>query len=406
MAADHIASEPVAEARPLMQRLFALWFDAFVYNQIWEDPRVDIEALRIDGNSSILTISSGGCNALNYLLEDPASVTAVDLNRNHTFLLRLKLAALRTLPEHEPFFDLFGRGSSSHSDSLYLRYIRDELDPATRDFWESNSLIGSLFYGDRISFFRGRGLYDHSRNGYFLRFFHWLSRRFGFNVNSILSASTLEEQRLIHSREIDPFFEHWLIKYVSSLPLTAFGLGIPPQQFDELKNDASEGSSVIDIYRERVRKLACDFAIRDNYFAWQAFSRRYDTDNRVAVPEYLKEENYAKLRANSGRLATKIGSVTDEILSNPHGTFNRFVFLDAQDWMYARELAELWTGIAERADPGARVIFRTAGENSPLESKLPKDIRSRFQYDETFSSELFTRDRSSIYGGFHLYILK
>ena len=49
-----------------LQRLFAVWFDAFVYNQIWEDPRVDLEALELDGDSRVLTISSGGCNAMNY----------------------------------------------------------------------------------------------------------------------------------------------------------------------------------------------------------------------------------------------------------------------------------------------------------------------------------------------------
>lgn len=67
-------------------------FDAFVYNQIWEDPRVDLQALQPDENSRILTISSGGCNALNYLIENPASITAIDLNRHHIFLLRLKAA--------------------------------------------------------------------------------------------------------------------------------------------------------------------------------------------------------------------------------------------------------------------------------------------------------------------------
>ena len=56
-----------------------------------------------------------------------------------------------------------------------------------------------------------------------------------------------------------------------------FGLGIPPQQYDELKKDLSEGGTVIDIYRERAKRLACDYPIQENYFAWQAFARKYDT---------------------------------------------------------------------------------------------------------------------------------
>lgn len=99
-----VRNEKIASRQGILQRLFAVWFDAFVYNQIWEDPRVDLQALRLDEKSRVLTISSGGCNALNYLLENPASVTAVDLNRHHIYLLNLKIAALRFLPAHEDFF--------------------------------------------------------------------------------------------------------------------------------------------------------------------------------------------------------------------------------------------------------------------------------------------------------------
>lgn len=105
-----VQHETTVSKQGLMQKMFAVWFDAFVYNQIWEDPRVDLQALQIDENSRIITISSGGCNALNYLVEKPNNVTAVDLNRHHIFLLRLKLAALEFLPDYEDFFTFFGYG--------------------------------------------------------------------------------------------------------------------------------------------------------------------------------------------------------------------------------------------------------------------------------------------------------
>ena len=94
---DAVKNRDLSSKQGVLQKLFAVWFDAFVYNQIWEDPRVDLEALDLDGNSRLLTISSGGCNALNYLLADPESVTAVDLNRHHIYLLDLKAAAVNNL---------------------------------------------------------------------------------------------------------------------------------------------------------------------------------------------------------------------------------------------------------------------------------------------------------------------
>ena len=56
-----------------------------------------MEALRIGPGHRIVTIASGGCNALSYLIADPARIEAVDLNTAHVAFNRLKLAALRTL---------------------------------------------------------------------------------------------------------------------------------------------------------------------------------------------------------------------------------------------------------------------------------------------------------------------
>ena len=96
----------LASKRGLLERLFTLWFRGFVYNQIWEDPRVDAEALNIGPHSSLLTISSGGCNVLNYLVHKPKKIVAVDLNSNHMCLTRLKLAAVKHLPDYETFYNL------------------------------------------------------------------------------------------------------------------------------------------------------------------------------------------------------------------------------------------------------------------------------------------------------------
>lgn len=390
----------------VLQRLFAIWFDAFVYNQIWEDPRVDLEALRLDADSRVLTISSGGCNALNYLIENPRSVTAVDLNRHHIYLLNLKAAALKNLPGYEDFFAFFGFGKHEQNIRNYKRYIAPSLDPPTRRFWESNSLIGRITHRQRINFFARGGLYEHSRNGYFLRLFHKFSNLLGCRPDEILKAETPDEQEELYEQYIAPFFDSFLIRMIGKLPVTLFGLGIPPQQYDELKKDLDKDGNIIDIYRERAKRLAVEYPIYENYFAWQAFARKYDTENRRAVPEYLKEENYPVLKANAARLSTAVGSVTREIKDADRGRFNRFVFLDAQDWMDAPSMTELWAAIAEKSESGSRVIFRTAGADSPLEKSLPQELLEKFDYRRETSARLFKQDRASIYGGFHLYILK
>src|SRR5882724_1638733 len=82
-------------------KLFTHWFSRLVYAQIWEDPQSDLDALQLKPGANILTISSGGCNALAYLAADPAAVHAVDLNANHLAMLEMKQRAIKHLPDYD-----------------------------------------------------------------------------------------------------------------------------------------------------------------------------------------------------------------------------------------------------------------------------------------------------------------
>jgi S-adenosylmethionine-diacylglycerol 3-amino-3-carboxypropyl transferase len=96
--------------------------------------------------------------------------------------------------------------------------------------------------------------------------------------------------------------------------------------------------------------------------------------------------------------------MTDFLAKQPAGSLHRYVLLDAQDWMTAEQMTALWTQIDRTADPkDGRVIFRTAGLDSPLARKLPPALLERWAYLEQESRTLHARDRSSIYGGFHIY---
>jgi S-adenosylmethionine-diacylglycerol 3-amino-3-carboxypropyl transferase len=73
--------------------------------------------------------------------------------------------------------------------------------------------------------------------------------------------------------------------------------------------------------------------------------------------------------------------------------------------MTPEQLAALWVEIDRTADDkDARVIFRTAGLDSPLPKKLPAPLLAPWQYLDEESRNLHAADRSSIYGGFHIYV--
>ena len=69
-------------------------------------------------------------------------------------------------------------------------------------------------------------------------------------------------------------------------------------------------------------------------------------------------------------------------------------------------LTDLWREITRTARPGARVIFRTAAEPTILPGRVPDEILTRWAYDAERCRALTARDRSAIYGGFHLYTLR
>jgi S-adenosylmethionine-diacylglycerol 3-amino-3-carboxypropyl transferase len=381
----------------LLERLFTLWFARLVYNQIWEDPRVDLAALEIGPKSRVVTIASGGCNLLNYLVANPEQVIAVDLNPAHVALARLKLAALAHLPDYESFFRFFGAANEPENKDAYWRSISPHLDPETRAYWERRNFM----LRKRIRYFAD-GLYRHGLLGTYVGLLHRWARLMGSRPSRLLGATSRAEQSRIFEQVVAPLFDKRLVRAFCDIPMILYSLGIPPAQFEAIRREA--GGNVAHLYRERVRRLACDFDIEDNYFAWQAFGRRYDGENRRAVPDYLRPECYEPLRDRVGRVSVRLASMTDFLATQEDASLDRYVLLDAQDWMSPAQLEALWREIGRTARPGARVIFRTAAQPSPLEESLPESVLAPWRYERERSAELLLADRSAIYGGFHLYV--
>ena len=389
---------PANTRRGALERLFTLMFQGFVYNQIWEDPDVDLEALDLKPHHRLITIASGGCNVLNYLAADPAQIIAVDLNANHVALTRLKLAALANLPSYEEFFRFFGQANDKANRAAYDRFLADRLDDETRRHWEKHIPL----HGRRINMF-ARNLYRYGLLGRFIGILHVVAKLHGKKLNQILKSRTPAEQRAAFDRLIAPLFDHKTIRLLSKSPVSLYALGIPPAQYDELV--AGTGGNAIAVLRERVERLACDFPIQDNYFAWQAFGRGYDLTNREAVPAYLRHDVYDIIRTRTNKVEVHHASLTDFLSRQNAHSMHRFVLLDAQDWMNPAQLSALWTQIDRTADTrDARVIFRTAGADSPLPRKLPGELLAPWIYQEDESRVFHGKDRSSIYGGFHVYV--
>lgn len=394
--------EAVCQARngagpKLLDRAFAFAFRSMVYPQIWEDPCADMEALAITPQSRIMTIASGGCNVLSYLTANPAQIHAVDLNETHVALLKLKLAAAQHLPSHATFFRFFGGATDWRNARLYDQLIAPHLDAESRAYWEGREWTMRR----RITRF-SRNFYRYGLLGRFIGSAHLSARLLGSDPSRLLTARSRDEQRQIFEAELAPLFDKPLVRWATSQRASLFGLGIPPAQYDALCDGGNRAMSAV--LRERCERLATCAGFDQNYFAWQAFARRYAGAAEGQCPPYLEQDKFALIRTRANRVNVQKQNMIHVLRAEPAESLDRYVLLDAQDWMDDTTLTTLWSQITRTAKPGARVIFRTAGGPSILPGRLPQQLLDCWRYEAETSARIHAKDRSAIYGGFHLYV--
>ncbi len=317
-------------SRGALERMFTFAFRGLVYPQIWEDPAVDLAAMAIEPHHHIVSIASGGCNVLSYLSASPARITAVDLNRAHVALTRLKLTGLQTLPGWQDFYRFFGEADEPSNVRDYHLYLRPELDSETRGYWEGRGWTGAR----RIRQFQ-TNIYRKGLLGRFIGLGHLLARAYGCNLGALLACRSVPEQHRFFDAEIAPLFEKRFVRWLTRHKISLYGLGIPPSQYEALAGT----SPMADVLYQRLQRLTCGFPLRENYFTWQAFGRSYAPGASGPVPPYLEKANYHRLRAHAGRVTVNQGSLTDALNAMPPASADRFVLLDRiQQWSQQYQL--------------------------------------------------------------------
>jgi S-adenosylmethionine-diacylglycerol 3-amino-3-carboxypropyl transferase len=374
---------------------FEKLFGGLVYNQVWEDPEVDLRALTLGPGHRVVTIGSAGCNALAYLSADVKRIDAVDINSAHRALFALKQIALERLPDRSTFSRFFGIARSPKNVADYDAFLASHLPDHARAYWSGRGASGLR----RIEMFRS-GFYKHGLLARFVGLIHGVARLGGRNLERLVEASGLEEQARLYDSEVAPLFRARLTRALARNPASLFALGIPPAQYTRMAEAA--GGDLADLLASRIERMACAFPIAENPFAWQVFARRYGPMDSKAIPLYLAPQIHELIQPRAYRLHLHNRPMTDYLADLPPGSVHRFVLLDAQDWMSADAQVTLWREIGRTADPeDARVLFRTAGLAEPFRT-LPKCLRRGWTLREDLTPELTASDRTGLYNGVHL----
>ncbi len=357
-----------------------------IYNTSWEDPRIDRQLLKLDGNSRVVMITSAGCNALDYLLDGPAEIHAMDMNFRQNALLELKLAMIR----HSKFgdlFEMFGIGSHTAYKQIY-RSIQRELPDFARKFWD-----------DRMHFFDPGGakksFYYHGTAGTAAWILGGALFKSKPNIKNfalcLLDADSIEQQREVYALlepKIWDNLSNWLIRQRLVMTL----LGVPGAQVKLIEDHYPGG---LESYiKDKLRHVISELPAKENYF-WRVYVTGSYTMS--CCPNYLRSQNQPILAGFSGRIRTHTCSISQFLKDHP-GRYTHFVLLDHQDWLAWHDteaLREEWELILANSRPGTKILMRSAALELDF---IPPDIRARLRFFPELTDPLHKLDRVGTYG--------
>ena len=383
------------------QRMFNLVHrNNLVYNTCWEDPRLDREALNLGPDDNVLVITSAGCNSLDYVLQEPNHVYAVDMNPRQNAVLELKQAGIRRL-DVDTFFQMFGEGYLPNARHIYNEQLRDEVSPWSQRYWDR-----------RIKFFTNprRPFYFRGTSGTFARMMNlYIKRvlRLRGAVDELLEATSIEEQQQIYREVIRDRLWNRPMRFAMNRDATLSMVGVPKAQ--RLQIERQYDGRVSKFVQDCLEAVLTQIPIQENYF-WRVYITGHYT--RDCCPEYLKEENFQRLRDG---LVDRVTAHTDSVtgfLRSHDVKISRFVLLDHMDWLSEKFfplLEEEWQAIVERATPDARIIWRSGGLRTDFVDRVrvnidgqPKQVGELLRYDRDLAERLHERCRVHTYGSFYI----
>ncbi len=360
-----------------------------VYNTCWEDPRCDRELLDLDEKSRVVMLTSAGCNALDYLLDRPASVDCVDMNPRQNALLDLKLA-LFSGSDHETLFRFFGDGQHQKPREVFQEIARPFLPDFSKNYWEKHiSAFDGMGFRQSFYYFGSSGTV-----AFWLKKFLAADPETDRSIRKMFEAEDLQRQRMNYYR-VEPKllgrFVAWLLNrhFVQSM------LGVPRSQQEMARQSFTDGMT--GYFRHCFRKVFVEQTLSDNYFWKLYFFGKYDA---ACCPNYLKKEHFKNLQKNVARVQTHTATMSNFLKKRP-GKYTHFVLLDHQDWLAANDrpaLDEEWDLIFKNSAPGAKVLFRSAAFDR---SFLPSFVQQKVKFDDEKVKNGHRTDRVGTYASVH-----
>ncbi|KAJ1555017.1 hypothetical protein HK096_010241 [Nowakowskiella sp. JEL0078] len=345
---DHVHGQGYRWRQPFDASLIPR-FNTYIYAFAWEDPKVDLDFMNLKPTDKMLTITSGGCNILEYAVKvGPARIHAVDLNPCQNNMLELKMAGISTL-QFQEFWRLFGEGSPTNFATLLDTHLSPALSPHAYQFWNTNSKF--------------KNFHKTGCSGLAIRVFDFAIGvlRLRGSVEKLCNSDTIEEQVKIWREEIRPhLLSKWLIRLLNNDRFLWGALGVPPAQMQMLLEEGSAHEYVVNTMDPIIETTSLR---KENYFYYLCLMSQYAPNN---CPAYLTESGFNLLKQNSERLdAIKIHTNTIiSVLENEVADeeLNHIILMDHLDWFSNEDADAEISMTARKVAKGGKAYWRSAGK--------------------------------------------
>lgn len=351
------------------------------YSQCWEDPAVLRQALQVGPSDDVLSITSGGCNTLTLLLDNPRSVTAVDVNAGQNYLLELKIAALRSLT-HDEFLAFLGvRPSRRRLD--YFERLGRLLSPAARAWWAKRPRDVAA------------GVIHVGRFERYLRIFRrWVlplvaSRQ---TVAELLALESTAQQEAFYRQRWDSWRWRLLVKLFFSQPVMQ-RFGRRSQLFDQ-----ADVKAVGAHYLARARAALTAIPVKSNYFIAYILQGSYADG---CLPPYLQPENFDCLRERVGRVEIVTADLREFLRQTPAQAYAKFNLSDVFEAMTPAGAADVFGQLARVGRSGGVLAYW----NNLAARQPPASLASRLVDQPEQAAALHRRDRAFFYRAFHVTVI-
>ena len=354
-----------------------------IFTLNWEDPEMDRMALKIKPGEAMMTITSGGCNTLSLLLQDPSLIYTVDINPCQSYVLELKSVSIKNLTYPE-FIEFVGLKPSDKRLEVYDQF-RNKMSESATTFWDSNPSIidkGFLINGRYEKFIKIVGR--------FIRLIEGKKR-----VNDLFMERNPDGQRDYCSKEWDTgrtrfIFNLFFNKYV----LARRGLKADYFTFDDGSNSFAES------FFKRFRKVLFDVPVYGNYFLHLYLKGCYKSLQEI--PDYLMEKNFDIIKSRLDRISFITMDAKKWLAEMPNCSIDCFGLSNICELMSLDDTRRLFMEVIRTATPGARICFR----NLVIPREVPEELNHIIVKDVELSKEIFNKDRSFVYSKVAAYTIK